>query len=254
MTLGRDLSPTVEPYSCAVIEHPPTVVLVVTDGDEIVCVQSAAPRCRRRRARAAGRHARARGDATRRRRPRARGGVRPRGRRVDGARLVLGSAGLLDGARHRARRHLLRDGERRARRRRGHRRCPVIRSPRRSGGSKTLDPWRRSRSRCDSVQSWISTSRTSGSRRASSSPARATTSASRGGRATSRRGCCARTRCTSPDGNEVVGVSIWESAEARDEYRKSEVESQRRAAMAPYVLEEHSGFYLGRELKMPKGT
>jgi len=57
---------------------------------------------------------------------------------------------------------------------------------------------------------------------------------------------------TSPDGNEVVGISIWESAESRDEYRKSEVESQRRQAMAPYVLEEQSGFYLARELKMPK--
>ena len=56
----------------------------------------------------------------------------------------------------------------------------------------------------------------------------------------------------SPDGNEVVGISIWESAESRDAYRKSEVESQRRQAMAPYVLEEQSGFYLARELRMPK--
>jgi heme-degrading monooxygenase HmoA len=56
----------------------------------------------------------------------------------------------------------------------------------------------------------------------------------------------------SPDGNEVVGVSVWESAEARDAYRKSDVESERRAAMAPYVLEEVSGFYVGRELKIPK--
>lgn len=56
----------------------------------------------------------------------------------------------------------------------------------------------------------------------------------------------------SPDGNEVVGISVWESAEARDEYRKSDVESERRAAMAPYVLEERSGFYVGRELKIPK--
>ena len=45
---------------------------------------------------------------------------------------------------------------------------------------------------------------------------------------------------------------MWDSAESRDEYRKSDVESQRRAAMAPYVLEEQSGFYLGRELKIPK--
>jgi hypothetical protein len=56
----------------------------------------------------------------------------------------------------------------------------------------------------------------------------------------------------SPDGNEVVGISVWDSAESRDTYRKSDVESQRRAAMAPYVLEENSGFYVGRELKIPK--
>jgi heme-degrading monooxygenase HmoA len=56
----------------------------------------------------------------------------------------------------------------------------------------------------------------------------------------------------SPDGNEVVGISVWDSAESRDEYRKSDVESERRRAMAPYVLEENSGFYVGRELKIPK--
>lgn len=56
----------------------------------------------------------------------------------------------------------------------------------------------------------------------------------------------------SPDGNEVVGVSVWESAESRDRYRRSDVESERRRAMAPYVLEEVSGFYLGRELTIPR--
>jgi heme-degrading monooxygenase HmoA len=56
----------------------------------------------------------------------------------------------------------------------------------------------------------------------------------------------------SPDGNEVVGISIWESAESRDRYRTSDVESERRRAMAPYVLEENSGFYVGRELRIPK--
>jgi heme-degrading monooxygenase HmoA len=56
----------------------------------------------------------------------------------------------------------------------------------------------------------------------------------------------------SPDGNEVVGVSVWESAESRDAYRTSEVESARWAAIAPFVIEEHSGFYVGRELKIPK--
>ena len=56
----------------------------------------------------------------------------------------------------------------------------------------------------------------------------------------------------SPDGNEVVGVSVWDSIESRDRYRLSEVVSERRRAMAPYVLEEVSGFYLGRELKIPR--
>src|SRR5215470_13360051 len=31
----------------------------------------------------------------------------------------------------------------------------------------------------------------------------------------------------SPDGNEVVGISVWDSAESRDTFRKSEVESER---------------------------
>jgi len=57
----------------------------------------------------------------------------------------------------------------------------------------------------------------------------------------------------SPDGNEVVGISVWDSAESRDAYRRSDVESERRRAMAPFVLEEVSGFYLGRELKIPRG-
>ena len=58
--------------------------------------------------------------------------------------------------------------------------------------------------------------------------------------------------CYSADGNEVVGISIWDSPESRDRYRLSETESKRRQAMAPYVLEESSGFYLGRELKIPE--
>src|SRR3989442_8248119 len=55
----------------------------------------------------------------------------------------------------------------------------------------------------------------------------------------------------SPDGNEVVGVSICDSVESRDRYRLSEVEAERAPAMAPYVLWEGPGFYLGREPKMP---
>jgi heme-degrading monooxygenase HmoA len=58
--------------------------------------------------------------------------------------------------------------------------------------------------------------------------------------------------CYSADETEVVGVSIWESPESRERYRLSEVETERRAAMAPYVVEERSGFYTGRELAIPK--
>jgi hypothetical protein len=57
--------------------------------------------------------------------------------------------------------------------------------------------------------------------------------------------------CYSPDETEVVGISIWDSVESRERYRLSSVESDRRQAMAPYVLEESSGFYSGRELKIP---
>ena len=56
----------------------------------------------------------------------------------------------------------------------------------------------------------------------------------------------------SADGNEVVGISIWDSPESRDRYRLSDVESQRRQAMAPFVVHESSGFYTGRELGIPK--
>jgi heme-degrading monooxygenase HmoA len=54
------------------------------------------------------------------------------------------------------------------------------------------------------------------------------------------------------DGNEVVGISIWESAEACDRYRRSDVELRRREAMDPFVLEEWSSFYTGRELGIPR--
>ena len=58
--------------------------------------------------------------------------------------------------------------------------------------------------------------------------------------------------CYSPDGNEVVGISIWESPESRDRFRLSEVEAERRQAMSAFVIEESSGFYVGRELKIPE--
>lgn len=59
--------------------------------------------------------------------------------------------------------------------------------------------------------------------------------------------------CFSAERNEVVGVSVWDSYESREEYRASPVEAERREAMAPYVEAESSGLYLGRELGVPKG-
>jgi hypothetical protein len=56
--------------------------------------------------------------------------------------------------------------------------------------------------------------------------------------------------CYDVDRNEVVGISTWDSPQSRDAYRLSEVETERRQAMAPYVLEERSGFYRGRELRV----
>jgi heme-degrading monooxygenase HmoA len=58
----------------------------------------------------------------------------------------------------------------------------------------------------------------------------------------------------SEDGQEITGVSFWESKEACDSWRTSEPEAQRRAAMAPYVIEEREGFYHGRELAIPNGS
>jgi hypothetical protein len=58
--------------------------------------------------------------------------------------------------------------------------------------------------------------------------------------------------CYSGDGNQVVGISIWDSPESRDAYRLSDVESERRRVMAPYVVEETSGFYTARELSIPE--
>ena len=58
--------------------------------------------------------------------------------------------------------------------------------------------------------------------------------------------------CYAPDGSEVVGISIWDSPESRDRFRLSGMETERRQAMAPFVTEESSGFYVGRELKIPE--
>ena len=52
-------------------------------------------------------------------------------------------------------------------------------------------------------------------------------------------------------GDEIVGVSFWESREACDRYRTSEVEARRREAMASFVVEERSETYTGRQLEIP---
>ena len=58
--------------------------------------------------------------------------------------------------------------------------------------------------------------------------------------------------CFSEARSEVVGISTWESLEARERYRLSEVEAKRHQAMAPFVEAESSGLYVGRELKIPE--
>jgi len=58
--------------------------------------------------------------------------------------------------------------------------------------------------------------------------------------------------CFSEGSSEVVGISIWDSVESRERYRLSDVEAERRQAMAPFVESESSGLYLGRELQIPK--
>ncbi|WP_188187453.1 hypothetical protein [Nonomuraea sp. SYSU D8015] len=55
----------------------------------------------------------------------------------------------------------------------------------------------------------------------------------------------------SEDGQEITGVSFWDTKEACDSWRHSEAEARRREAMAPYVVEEREGFYRGRELAVP---
>jgi hypothetical protein len=55
----------------------------------------------------------------------------------------------------------------------------------------------------------------------------------------------------SEHGQEMVGVSLWESKDSCDAWRASAAEARRREAMAPYVLEERDAFSRGRELAMP---
>jgi heme-degrading monooxygenase HmoA len=55
----------------------------------------------------------------------------------------------------------------------------------------------------------------------------------------------------SEDEQQVIGVSFWTSRESCDAFRASEAETGRRAAMAPYMLDEQEAFYRGRELVVP---
>ncbi len=52
----------------------------------------------------------------------------------------------------------------------------------------------------------------------------------------------------SEDGQEIIGVSFWDSKEACDSWRASDAEKRRHEAMAPYVIDERDSFYRGREL------
>ena len=54
------------------------------------------------------------------------------------------------------------------------------------------------------------------------------------------------------DRSDIVGIAIFESRQSLDEYRLSEVEAERREAMAPYVETESSVVYDGRELEIPR--
>ena len=58
--------------------------------------------------------------------------------------------------------------------------------------------------------------------------------------------------CYSADGDEVVGVSVWDSTASRERYRLSEIETERRREMSQYVVDESSGLYVGRELRIPR--
>ena len=54
------------------------------------------------------------------------------------------------------------------------------------------------------------------------------------------------------DRSEIVGIAIFDTRQSLDTYRLSEVEAERREAMAPYVESESSVVYDGRELEIPR--
>ena len=58
--------------------------------------------------------------------------------------------------------------------------------------------------------------------------------------------------CDAAETNEVVGIAHWDSLESLENFRTSRAEAERWDAMAPYVVSESSGVYVGRELQIPK--
>jgi hypothetical protein len=52
------------------------------------------------------------------------------------------------------------------------------------------------------------------------------------------------------EGEDVVGVSIWDARESCERYRASEIKARYRDVMAPFVLDERSSTDLGRELAL----
>jgi hypothetical protein len=57
--------------------------------------------------------------------------------------------------------------------------------------------------------------------------------------------------CDAAEQNQVIGIALWDSLESYERYRASNVEAERRKAMAPFVVDESSGIYVGRELRIP---
>ena len=55
----------------------------------------------------------------------------------------------------------------------------------------------------------------------------------------------------SEDQQQIIGVSFWAARQSCDAWRASEAEARRRAAMAPFVLDEQEMFYRGRQLVIP---
>src|SRR5438094_10069666 len=49
--------------------------------------------------------------------------------------------------------------------------------------------------------------------------------------------------CYSPDGNEVVGISIWDSLESRERFRLTQADCERSQAIASHRDDDGAGFF-----------